>query len=87
MKKSLILFIALLMGMGIQAREFNKIPVRSKWISAKEVIYSYDGSFEDSLAFSVNAVTGRRNTGVAAPEKFTSFPVHPEGFISFYFSL
>lgn len=38
---------------------FNKVPSSWKWISDKEVAFTYDGTYTDSLAFSVNARSGK----------------------------
>ena len=74
------------MTTGVEAEAFNKLPVKSKWLNNKEVVFSYDGTFEDSLAFSVNAVNGKKTDGVQAPEKFSAFPVNPEGAVNLTYS-
>lgn len=67
-------------------KEFNKIPSSWKWVSAREAVFSYDGSYTDSLAFSVNARSGKVRTGVSAPEKYAEFPVRPEGAVNLTYS-
>ena len=66
--------------------QFRKVPSSWKWISDKEVIFSYDGTYTDSLAFSVNARNGKKKTGVSAPEKYAGFPVKPEGAVNLTYS-
>ena len=66
--------------------QFGKVPSSWKWISDKEVIFSYDGTYTDSLAFSVNARNGKKKTGVSAPEKYAGFPVKPEGAVNLTYS-
>ena len=52
------------------AQEFNEVPKAWKWVSDREVIFTYDGTYYDSAAFKVDARTGRRTDGVCAPEKY-----------------
>ncbi len=65
---------------------FNEIPRAWKWIGPEEVIFSYDGSFEDEEAFAINAGTGEFAYGKTAPEKFAEFPLHPEGAVNLTYS-
>lgn len=67
-------------------KKFNDVPSSWKWISGNEVMFSYDGTYTDSLAFSVNARTGRKKTGVRAPEKYTEMPLKPEGAVNLTYS-
>ena len=68
------------------AQEFNEIPKAWKWVSDTEAVFSHDGSFADSLAFSMDARTGVRKAGVKAPEKFVDFPVKPAGAVNLTYS-
>ncbi len=84
MKKRIIMlalsaacFIALTQS-AAGAREFDKVPLSWKWLGNEEVLFTYDGTFADSTAFVVNARSGKRRTGVSAPEKYSDFPVKPE---------
>ena len=72
--------------MSVAAKEFEKVPRAWKWISEKEVIFSYDGSFADSAAFVVDARTGTRRGGVKAPARYSDFPVKPEGGVNLTYS-
>ena len=83
------IFIAvLLMGVVLSAgaKEFERVPRAWKWISGKEAMFSYDGSFADSAAFVVDARTGARRGGVKAPAKYSDFPVKPEGGVNLTYS-
>ena len=66
------------------AQEFNDIPKSWKWLSDTEVVFTYDGSYEDS--FSVDAHTGKRTENVKAPEKYSDFPVKPAGAVNLTYS-
>ncbi len=79
--------IAAALALGLTASaQTQRIPLNCKWISDKEVIFSYDGTYADSAAFVVNAADGKVRTGVSAPEKFASFPVEPEGAVNLTYS-
>lgn len=69
-----------------QENVFNEIPVSWKWISDKEAVFSYDGTYTDSSAFSVNAADGRMTSGVSCPEKYEEFPLQPEGAVNLTYS-
>ena len=68
------------------AQEFNKIPKAWKWLSDTDAVFSYDGSYNDTSAYSVDARTGMRKEGVKAPEKFADFPVKPAGAVNLTYS-
>ena len=68
------------------AKEFESVPRAWKWLNNREAIFSYDGSFADSAAFVVDAVTGKQHTGVKAPAKYSDFPVKPEGGVNLTYS-
>ena len=86
MKKIALIVIAALTAVGAIAQEFNRIPYSWKWIGDKEVLFSYDGTFADSTAFVVDAKTGKTRTGVSAPQKYSDFPVKPEGAVNLTYS-
>ncbi len=71
---------------GMKAEEFCRIPSSWKWTGKEEIIFSYDGTYEDSSAFVFNAATGKRISGVSAPEKFTDFPLKPDGAVNLTYS-
>lgn len=66
--------------------QFKKVPSSWKWISDREVIFSYDGTYTDSLAFSVDARSGKVTEGASAPEKYSEFPLKPEGAVNLTYS-
>ena len=78
--------LSLVLSSAVMAQEFNEVPKAWKWVSNDEVLFSYDGTYADSLAFSVNARTGARRTGVCSPEKYSSFPIRPEGAVNLTYS-
>ena len=86
MKKIALIVITALTAVGAMAQEFNRIPYSWKWIGDREVLFSYDGTFADSTAFVVDAKTGKTRTGVSAPQKYSDFPVKPEGAVNLTYS-
>ena len=66
--------------------ELNPVPKTWKWISGNEVIFSYDGSYTDSTAFIFDASRKKIAYGASAPEKYSSFPVRPEGAVNLTYS-
>lgn len=66
--------------------EFNKIPSGWKWISDSRVVFTYDGTFTDEGAFSVDAGLHKVTEGVKAPAKFDKFPFEPEGAVNLTYS-
>ena len=75
-----------LIASAVSAQEFNRIPRAWKWTADKEVLFTYDGTFADSTAFVFNAKTGKTRTGVSAPEKYSDFPIRPEGAVNLTYS-
>lgn len=67
-------------------KEFARVPSSWKWVSGSEVVFTYDGTYTDSLAFSVNARSGKVRKGIKAPEKYSSFPINPEGAVNLTYS-
>ena len=86
MKKILWLIAMVMIAVTVSAQEFNRIPRAWKWTGDKEVLFTYDGTFADSSAFVFNARTGKTRTGVSAPEKYSDFPVRPEGGVNLTYS-
>ena len=79
MKNTLLTVICALLTLSAGAREFNPVPRMWKWVSERDVVFTFDGTFEDSTAFMVNVRTGKRVDGVKYPRKYSDFPVKPEG--------
>ena len=86
MKRIIVAALAALMAVGAMAQEFNPIPMRWKWLDADDVIFTYDGTYADTTAFSVNARTGKRTEDVMAPAKYSEFPINPVGAVNLTYS-
>ncbi len=86
MKKTLLTILIALAAVTATAQEFNPVPRTWKWISPTDVIFSYDGTYADSAAFVMNARNGKRLEGVKAPEKYSVFPLRPEGAVNLTYS-
>ena len=86
MKNILLTIICTLLAVSAGAREFNPVPRMWKWVSEREVVFTFDGTFEDSTAFMVNARTGKRVDGVKYPRKYSDFPVKPVGAVNLTYS-
>ena len=86
MKRIIVAALMALMAVGAMAQEFNPIPLRWKWLDADDVIFTYDGTYADTTAFSVNARTGKRTEDVMAPAKYSEFPINPVGAVNLTYS-
>ncbi len=86
MKRRFFTVLAALAAFTATAQEFNPVPRAWKWTGPSEVIFSYDGTFADSAAFAVNAKSGKRLEGVKAPEKYSDFPLNPDGAVNLTYS-
>ena len=86
MKRIVVVMLAAMVAASAVAREFNAVPCAWKWLDADDVIFTYDGTYADQKAFSVNARTGKRTEGVAAPAKYSKFPVNPAGAVNLTYS-
>ena len=78
MKKIFVILITMFVVTSVSAQEFNPVPRAWKWLSSEDVLFTFDGSFDDVEAFAVNARTGKRITGISAPARYSEFPVKPE---------
>ena len=86
MKRIVLSVLMVAACVGAWAQEFNKVPRAWKWVSDREVVFTYDGSYEDSTSFRVDARTGHRTDGVTAPEKYADFPLKPAGAVNLTYS-
>ena len=86
MKKFIVVMLAAVVAASALAQEFNKIPVAWKWLDADDVIFTYDRTYADEEAFSVNARTGMRTEDVMAPAKYSEFPINPTGAVNLTYS-
>ena len=85
-KNILLSTIFALVALCASAQEFNPVPRAWKWLGNEEVIFTYDGSYEDTDAFVVNARNGKKTTGVTSPAKFSDFPLKPAGAVNLTYS-
>ncbi|MBR5499861.1 MAG: DPP IV N-terminal domain-containing protein [Bacteroidales bacterium] len=86
MKRIVLSVLMVAACVGAWAQEFNAVPRAWKWVSDREVMFTYDGTYYDSTAFKVDARTGRRTDGVYAPEKYEDFPLNPIGAVNLTYS-
>ena len=86
MRKVVLIIVVMLLAVVAGAQEFNKVPRAWKWVSDREVVFTYDGTYQDSTAFKVDARTSRRTEGIKAPEKYSDFPVNPVGAVNLTYS-
>ena len=86
MKRIVLVMFAVLVAAGAAAQEFNPVPRAWKWLNSEDVVFTYDGTYDDDAAFSVNATTGARTEGVKAPAKYAEFPVQPAGAVNLTYS-
>ena len=85
--KRLILTLALAaLVAGASAQEFNRMPYAYKWLGDKEVAFTYNGMYTDDACFKLVMPKGKKVTGVQAPEKFSDFPLKPEGAVNLTYS-
>ena len=85
-RRALVSAAALAVSMSVYSQNFNRIPLRWKWIDNEKVIFSYDGTYTDAGAFAVKAGNHKIVNGVTAPEKYTDFPAKPAGAVNLTFS-
>lgn len=85
-RRALVAAATLVVSMSVYSQDFNRIPLRWKWIDNEKVIFSYDGTYTDAGAFAVKAGNHKIVNGVTAPEKYTDFPAKPQGAVNLTFS-
>ena len=78
--------LATVMAFSAGAQEFNRIPSRWKWLSDDVVTFTYDGTYTDEQSFAVRAKDCKSMGRIPAPERYSDFPVHPEGAVNLTFS-
>lgn len=86
MKRIFTLIVFLSVCLASVAQEFNDVPKSWKWINSNEVVFSYDGTYEDEKAFSADVRSGKIKNGVKAPEKYSDFPLKPAGAVNLTYS-
>ena len=55
MKRLFALSLLLTVAAAAYSQEFNTVPKAWKWISDHEAVFTYDGTYADSTAFSVDS--------------------------------
>ena len=86
MKKITALVIGIILFVQAYAQEFNSIPRAWKWLSNKEAIFTFDGTYADSLAFKVDVEKVGRRIPAKAPNRYITFPIEPEGAVNLTYS-
>lgn len=86
MRRIIALLTAATLLLNASAQEFNTIPGRWKWLGNKEAIFTYDGTFADSLAFKVNVDKVSRRIPAKAPYRYSVFPLQPENAVNITYS-
>ena len=87
MNKAVVLTVIMWLAVTLAgAQEFNRIPSSWKWIGETEVLFTYDGTYADSGAFSIDAKKNKKREGVSSPAKFSDFPVKPAGAVNMTYS-
>ena len=86
MKKVILTLSFLVLLTGAFAQEFNRMPYAYKWLGDKEVAFTYNGMYTDDTCFKLVMPKGTKVTGVKAPEKFSDFPLRPEGAVNLTYS-
>jgi len=69
-----------------QVPGLQRIPSSYKWLSNSEVAFTYDGSYVDEQAFSLEPKKYTKKTGIKAPFKFTQIPIRPQGAVNLTYS-
>ena len=64
----------------------GRLPMAYKWLNDKEVVFSTWGTYTEDDCFKLVMPKGTRVTGVKAPEKYSSFPLQPEGAVNLTYS-
>ena len=86
MKKT-ILSVALVALVHVaSAQAPGRMPYAYKWLGDKEVAFTYNGRYTDDDCFKLVFPKGVKVEGVKAPEKFSDFPLKPEGAVNLTYS-
>ena len=85
--KRMILSLALaVLCAAASAQAPGRMPFAYKWLGDKEVAFTYNGRYTDDECFKLVFPKGTKVTGVKAPEKYSDFPLKPEGAVNLTFS-
>ena len=86
MKRLIVLFALITLACGVSAQEFNRMPAAYKWLGNKEVAFTYNGRYTDDDCFKLVMPKGKKVEGLKAPEKYSEFPLQPEGAVNLTYS-
>ena len=86
MKRILAIAALAALTFNVSAQEFCDVPFMWKWISDSEVAFTYDGTFSGEKDFSVVAPSHKVLQGTKAPDRFSDFPLKPEGAVNLTYS-
>ncbi len=86
MRRIFVILAALAVCGSALAQAPGNFPRAYKWISGKEVVFSFRGDYTDAEGFKMVMPKGRRVEGVTAPEKYAGFPLHPDGAVNLTYS-
>ena len=85
--KRMILSLALaVLCAAASAQAPGRMPYAYKWLGDKEVAFTYNGRYTDDDCFKLVFPKGTKVPGVKAPEKYSDFPLKPEGAVNLTFS-
>ena len=86
MKKLIVSMALAVLVTSASAQELSRMPYAYKWLSDKEVAFTYNMMYTDDTCFILVMPKGTKVTGVKAPEKFSDFPLRPEGAVNLTYS-
>lgn len=74
------------------AYNLQPIPRTFKWLNNNQVVFSYDGTYKDAECFAVTVPKRNKDwkqlstSAMQAPEKYSAFPMNPEGAVNLTYS-
>lgn len=73
-------------AMRAQDGVFNRVPIDWKWVSGREVAFTYDGTFKGKEDYVLDAKTLGKRGGISYPRRYEKFPLQPEGAVNLTYS-
>ena len=67
-RRALVAAATLVVSMSVYSQNFNRIPLRWKWIDNEKVVFSYDGTYTDAVHGTVFTAADGILTATLAPE-------------------
>ena len=86
MKAAKVMAALAVLMMGGVALAQQPIPVRYKWLNNNEVVFTYDGSYNDAVKVNAKNEKWLVTKDIKVPEKYADFPLKPEGAVNLTFS-